>query len=69
MRFATFTRTIPVNAKVSINPMQVVAVETFNTHTNIHTAVARSEGNGFMVISVTENAAFVVSELQNAMNT
>ncbi|MDE3809948.1 hypothetical protein I7I49_06600 [Sinorhizobium meliloti] len=51
-----------------MNPLQVVAIDTFNNYTNIHTTVARSDGNGFVTISVIQPQNEVVTALQNAMN-
>ncbi|MDW9787724.1 hypothetical protein GOC19_06350 [Sinorhizobium meliloti] len=68
MRYASFTRTIPANTRVFVNPLQVVAIDTFNNYTNIHTTVARSDGNGFVTISVIQPQNEVVTALQNAMN-
>ncbi|APG91140.1 hypothetical protein [Sinorhizobium americanum] len=68
MRYASFTRTIPLNTRVFVNPLQVVAVDTFSNYTNIHTTVPRSDGSGCVIISVVQPENEVVTALQNALN-
>lgn len=67
MRLASFTRTLPQNVRVSINPINVVAVDTFGNFTRIFTTAADKEANA-SIIGVTESYDYVVSTIAAAMN-
>ncbi|PSJ51420.1 hypothetical protein [Kumtagia ephedrae] len=67
MRFALFTRTLPANVRVYINPAHVVAVDTFANYTRIHTLAAAQDSIGPMhTIGVVEGIDQVISALQHA---
>jgi hypothetical protein len=69
MRFVQFTRVMPADVAVYVNPAMVVAVDTFNSMTRIHTTATASDTLGpCQMIAVREPISRVLSELQEAAN-